>query len=54
MKKLFKTDKAIYSAVAAFNAIMLLCGIVFNNIGFWGALLPLNIMIAAIISEFHS
>lgn len=51
MKRLFKTDKAIYSAVAAFNAIMLLCGIVFNSIGFWGALLPLNIIIVGIISE---
>lgn len=51
MKRLFKTDKAIYSTVAAFNAIMLLSGIVFNNIGFWGALLPINIMICAVLSK---
>jgi hypothetical protein len=51
MKKLFKTDKAFYSTVAAINAVMLLSGIATNNIAFWGALIPINLIIAIASSK---
>jgi len=52
MKKLFKTEKALYTTIIAFNVIMLVCGIAFNNLAFWTSLLPLDIIIVGIISDF--